>query len=326
MRVAELKELCEDTNVEYGKIKSYVVTRLLSLKPALEQLIKLYLPLKKYFSTIEKPPAILKEYFRSEETLLWLHFLLSIAILFSNTITAIEGEEISFVESFSKLEFLKGIIQNRKNITFLPTEVNKIIKEKKLNLLKIQKIADSFYQNCLDYIEKWNQNQNLKSFKWGLLCSNMNIEDVIKSRNFIVNNYPEIHIEEGILVDEFFYLKTFIESKIDNWNLKNFSTLARWKEVFEWQKECIELKFENIKIIVQFFLTLPGTNASTERVFSVMNNVWTDAKSQLSVETLKNILITKINFNYNCAEFSQILKNNKKLLECIHSSDKYKKQ
>lgn len=43
--------------------------------------------------------------------------------------------------------------------------------------------------------------------------------------------------------------------------------------------------------MIQYILCLP--NASTERVFGQMNKVWAKEKSQLKIETLKAILITK---------------------------------
>ncbi len=49
----------------------------------------------------------------------------------------------------------------------------------------------------------------------------------------------------------------------------------------------------NLNLIVQFILCLPGTNAATERVFSLVNDLWTEKKSQIKVETLKDLLQVK---------------------------------
>jgi hypothetical protein len=38
------------------------------------------------------------------------------------------------------------------------------------------------------------------------------------------------------------------------------------------------IQFCEILKIVQFALALPGTNAPVERVFSLMNDLWTDEK------------------------------------------------
>ena len=52
--------------------------------------------------------------------------------------------------------------------------------------------------------------------------------------------------------------------------------------------------------VVQLLLCLPGTNACVEGVFSIMNKIWTDEKSQLSVKALKSKLIVKTNLRYTC--------------------------
>lgn len=70
-------------------------------------------------------------------------------------------------------------------------------------------------------------------------------------------------------------------------------------------------------------LCLPGSNASTERVFSHITKIWTKEKTQLNVSTLKALIITKLNFDYTCLEFYELLKNNNLLLKKIVSKDKY---
>jgi hypothetical protein len=40
-------------------------------------------------------------------------------------------------------------------------------------------------------------------------------------------------------------------------------------------------------------LALPGTNAEVERIFSVINILWTDEKNKFKVETVKAIIVVK---------------------------------
>ena len=47
------------------------------------------------------------------------------------------------------------------------------------------------------------------------------------------------------------------------------------------------IPYENILKIVEYALSLPGTNAATERVFSSINKIWTTEKTQLNIKTLK---------------------------------------
>jgi hypothetical protein len=60
--------------------------------------------------------------------------------------------------------------------------------------------------------------------------------------------------------------------------------------------------YSNVLKLVEFLLCLLGTNAPTKHVF-FMNSLWTSEKTQLSVETLKAVLITRVNFEYTCMDF-----------------------
>ena len=81
-----------------------------------------------------------------------------------------------------------------------------------------------------------------------------------------------------------------------------------------------------MKMILQFLLAIPGTNAPIERVFSLMNSYWSDQKSRLSEETLEAVMIVKVNMEETCVEFYDRIMRilaDKKLLRSIQSSAKY---
>jgi hypothetical protein len=44
---------------------------------------------------------------------------------------------------------------------------------------------------------------------------------------------------------------------------------------------------KNINTVVEFSLSLPGTNAAVESVFSLVNALWTDERNRLEVSTVK---------------------------------------
>jgi len=62
--------------------------------------------------------------------------------------------------------------------------------------------------------------------------------------------------------------------------------------------------------IVQFALVLPCANVPIERVFSLANDMWNDAKTQLTTETLKSMLITTVP---SSVTHEQIKSNNRQL-------------
>jgi len=50
---------------------------------------------------------------------------------------------------------------------------------------------------------------------------------------------------------------------------------------------------------------LSGTNAPVERVFPLMNDLWTENKSQKSHEIVKSVLITKVNLAISFSSLNQ---------------------
>jgi hypothetical protein len=65
-----------------------------------------------------------------------------------------------------------------------------------------------------------------------------------------------------------------------------------------------DINAENLKCLVSFCLALPGCNAAAERVFSLINALWTDEINRLNIETVEALTIVKTYFNnFSCAEF-----------------------
>jgi hypothetical protein len=65
-----------------------------------------------------------------------------------------------------------------------------------------------------------------------------------------------------------------------------------------------DYSLKNISTVVEFSLSLPGTNAAGERVFSLVNALWADERNRLEVLTAKSIGLVKHHFRkYKCPEF-----------------------
>ena len=70
------------------------------------------------------------------------------------------------------------------------------------------------------------------------------------------------------------------------WNQNKAAIDYRWVHVLHTLQQR-QIFLPNLKIIIQFLLAIPGTNAPVVRAFSLMNSYWSDEKSQLSEETLE---------------------------------------
>ncbi|KAF0737609.1 O-acetyl-ADP-ribose deacetylase 1-like [Aphis craccivora] len=100
-------------------------------------------------------------------------------------------------------------------------------------------------------------------------------------------------------------------------------TTQRWLSAFKHFKE-LNIEFDCLLIVVEFFFSLPGSNAAVERVFSLMNSTWTKSRNKLDISTVETSLIIKTSFdNMSCCQFYESILANKTLLQKLHSSAKY---
>ena len=230
------------------------------------------------------------------------------------------------------LEELKLKLEERKAEVFIP--LPRIIKQMFENLellgdIKAKQIKDKvidFYQTCIDYLSQWDAAfKDIIHFDWVHLNKVPSWEVVEKSLNYVEEFRSNTNIQNNELFDEVSCVKRYANAdKIEEWKTENVTADNKWLEIFKhFQQENID--FKNVLKLVEFSLCLPASNAPTERVFSISNNIWTSEKSQLKVNTLESLLITKINFDMDCAGFKNFLQNNADILKKIHSTEKYQK-
>jgi hypothetical protein len=80
----------------------------------------------------------------------------------------------------------------------------------------------------------------------------------------------------------------------------------------------IDISCSNISKMVEFAMSLPGTSAPVDRVFSIMGNIWSAERGRLSASTFKHLLNVKINSELSCCEFYDVIKTNKPFLKKSH--------
>jgi hypothetical protein len=83
------------------------------------------------------------------------------------------------------------------------------------------------------------------------------------------------------------------------------------------------LDFQDFCNIVEFILCLPGSTATAERILSVMNRMWSEEKSRLSVETVRATSAARQNCVMECDKFCDKVLEDRNLLRKITSSEKY---
>ena len=160
--------------------------------------------------------------------------------------------------------------------------------------------------------------------QWALLKNVPKWPDAEKTVEYLVeNSFMDESLHTKVFDDFALSLNYITEDKISEWNLNKVPADKRWVEIFTYFKEK-DVSHQELVKLIQYIFCLPGTNAPTERVFSQMNKIWTADKTQLSVSTLKSLLLLKCNFKQSCLELYNFLKSSPELLKKIISSEKYK--
>lgn len=75
VRIEELKDICDDIEIEYSRLLGYSKTRFLALAPAIGRVLKMFQPLQQYFLENRRCPTILRTFFVSPFSKLWLLFV-----------------------------------------------------------------------------------------------------------------------------------------------------------------------------------------------------------------------------------------------------------
>lgn len=328
VRVESLKEFCDKVDTEYQQLLGYSKTRWLALMPAIERVIKLYIPLKNYFLSIEKCPNILKLFFENPSSELWLLFMHSQAATFHQAVLNIEGQCISAIDTKKEIDKLLDNLALKEKELFLPHSMRNVIKKLKEDGCDIDEdfikaTAVNFYKTSREYLHQWTLfYDELKIYEWANLrqvptwTEIQRVTDVLFENGFLNAN------KDAEIFDEFALVCKYTAQKVANWNELNISTESRWIELFKHFRDN-NLMHANFRIISEFILCLPGSNAPVERVFTAMNKLWTTEKAYLKVTALKAILMTKINCNKTCVDFYSFLKCSPQILKQICSSEKY---
>ena len=72
-----LKQFCEQLDTNYATLPTHTPTRWTTLDAVLERIIDLWEPLKAHFLSLKRPPQILMDFFKSDESLVTVAFLQS---------------------------------------------------------------------------------------------------------------------------------------------------------------------------------------------------------------------------------------------------------
>ncbi|XP_037504964.1 uncharacterized protein LOC119381046 [Rhipicephalus sanguineus] len=321
--VEELKTFFEFCDQEYSKVLCHISVRWLSLFTALDRLIKNWTPIKSYFLSQgeEECEKIIWRFISnqadglSESVTLpecYMHFMHSFLAMFHSAILTLEKSHLEPTELYAVMTKLRKQLINRRDDMFFGVKANL-----GLEILPGGQVAKleflNVYDRALAYLEKWFDFEN-SPFK---MLAELDLRKGAPTTLVVINAGNLFGIdfqEEGDeLYSELCLLKDALPGllKCDE------------KSSSMWLKFLKAVKCPLLQNLMEHVYSIPCSNAFVERVFSVMGNLWTDERNQLSVPMVKAELCVRYNLVYSCEEFVKMARENKKLIRAAKSNSKY---
>jgi hypothetical protein len=318
-----LKSCFEYTENEYKTILRHVPTRWLSLFKAIDRLIVDLEGIKSYFLGVgeENCPQIITEFIwgqcenASEITFfeLLLHFAHQYMKLFHECILKLEMKSTNSTHLYNIMNDLRTKLKNRFNHQFYGSKVIEMLRkvthfEKK----KFENEALNAYRRCLNYLEKWFDFDN-SLFK---MFTELDLENSIDYKNIlIIVSALNIAVDRDALFDECLILnELLVKMTSEDKNLQNDKL---------WSKILKSNSFINISKVVETVLSIPIGNDFVERIFSLMEKIWSKERSLMKVDSVKAEICINLNYSMSCNEFVDYVSNNDDLLNAAKSDRKY---
>ncbi|CAI6359364.1 unnamed protein product [Macrosiphum euphorbiae] len=136
----------------------------------------------------------------------------------------------------------------------------------------------------------------------------------------MISKYVKVNEDEYF--DELMAFINIFQDKFDDWTKNVISVEQKSVHIFNIFKEKY-VNVSNLAMVVEFAFCFPGSNASIERVFSLMTTTWTDVRNQMDTKTIEFCLVTKT-YGLSFIEFYNEIIKYPTFLKKIHSTEKYK--
>ncbi|XP_075437304.1 uncharacterized protein LOC142475230 isoform X1 [Ascaphus truei] len=322
VRTEELSEFCEFADSEYQRLLGSSNARWLSLKPAVDGVLKWFPALKSYFSSQENVPTTIVAFFENPVGEAWLWFVHHQLSLFSDAIKAMEKRHSSAIDVAVQMITLKEKLMARREACFMGLKVKHLLGAlPDEGTSQFRQNTLTFYGMNIDYLDEWGADlMELHIFTWSLLNDVPAWEDVEHSLEFVMSRVPNFEIREGELFDETSCVIQYTRGRTAAWKEEKMPAAERWVETFTHFRNR-GTPFQNIGLLVEFVMCLPGSNAPVERICSITDKAWADGRHGMDLATLKATLVTRVNFDLSCADFHDQLLRNRSALQKIQSSD-----
>lgn len=324
-RTAQLKEFCEYLETSDCNLLRHVVTRWLSLLPAIDRILKYWEPLRSYFRSLgqEKCNQVLWKCFgddgnSSDLAEIYFFFLSHTLTLFCESIKALEAKAFIITSVFKLMSDLHGKLERRHNDHFFGMAVNtKLSQLTPDQKRKCDADFTTFYSKAMTYMEgRYDFDESSLHSKISKLDLSSEVPFAEYCTAVQACNLKDINFDD--LYEEYGTVKDALSSE----EMKQATSEERYLKLFSTK----DVKLDNMKKVAAYIFSIPCSNAHTERVFSMMTTAWRDERNRLHIDSVKAELQICINFTKDCTAMHKVFLSNRQLLEAARKDVKYKKK
>ena len=264
-RVQKLKQFCAQLEAQYTALPTHTPTRWTTLGNVLEKMIELWELLTQHFLSPRCPPRILENFFRSEESLVFVSFLHRALSVFKKPLLLLQSTSALFPEPAEIFKSFKTAIFQRRNTEFYGAKTDELLKGIDSDCAEVLKLSfKEFYEVTLEYIDKWYRpDRHPANVAWTLLRNWSVTYEEVKEMAKKVD--PEV-----AMADELFDEVSSLNDMLENIPVETFnedSPETKWMKFFS-ENDSLPLLYK----LVAFVFSIPVSNAFVERVFSLVSS------------------------------------------------------
>ncbi|XP_036332659.1 uncharacterized protein LOC118749947 [Rhagoletis pomonella] len=334
----KLKQCFEFANLQYKALLRHVPTRWLSLFPAIERLILNWPAVKRYF-LLKGKKATRKELWdfvsknlpesevisENEECFqeglseAYLYFLHNMLPDFQTSVLALESDSSTIVDVDHIMRKLLNTLQSKLKDKYFGSKTKSILAKLPQNERNIFKEeAENFLKAAIDYLTThydFSDNSIKKYLSLLSLKENLISWDEVEMVIAALNLKNELHID--VLYTDYCSLRSVYDAIP-----KNVPNDQIWASFFRSVKD---EEMKNLKKFIAFIYSIPLSNAFCEKVFSILNDLYSKDRNKMAIDLIKAELVIRLNIDENCKTFIEFLnrEDSTKLLEAAQNNTKY---
>lgn len=154
---------------------------------------------------------------------------------------------------------------------------------------------------------------DIEVFRWDRLQSKINWNNVECAALWMISRKYFSKDDMDELFNQCAILNAYLENNIASINSEK-KTDEKWVTIFKhFADKSVQLN--QLRKVVDFALVIPAANTTAERVFSHINDIWTDDKANSKLENVRAQLMVKFNWKKTCPEFYAKIKDDADLLK-----------